>query len=213
MIGAKMRVTVNPADSTVVFDPIEYAWHDRVFVCGSIINKDGTEHRWKNDEMAPLEHKGDGLYVGKVRFFEDYVYPGYATFIIMASRSTLEEVENSTVTRPGWLEASYASAENDCYLTLDEMKYDLVRGWGNQHRMRFEWPAGDGPTDYLVVFNMNTRSIGVKLDDGSGYDAIQTIAEAPGSTNAIYNLAGQKMSERSLPKGIYIINGKKVAIK
>ena len=60
---------------------------------------------------------------------------------------------------------------------------------------------------------MNTRSIGVKLDDGSGYDAIQTIAEAPGSTNAIYNLAGQKMSERSLPKGIYIINGKKVAIK
>ena len=213
MIGAEMRVTVNPADSTVVFDPIEYAWHDRVFVCGSIINKDGTEHRWKNDEMAPLEHKGDGLYVGKVRFFEDYVYPGYATFIIMASRSTLEEVENSTVTRPGWLEASYASPENDCYLTLDEMKYDLVRGWGNQHRMRFEWPAGDGPTDYLVVFNMNTRSIGVKLDDGSGYDAIQTIAEAPGSTNAIYNLAGQKMSERSLPKGIYIINGKKVAIK
>ena len=213
MIGAEMRVTVNPADSTVVFDPIEYAWHDRVFVCGSIINKDGTEHRWKNDEMAPLEHKGDGLYVGKVRFFEDYVYPGYATFIIMASRSTLEEVENSTVTRPGWLEASYASSENDCYLTLDEMKYDLVRGWGNQHRMRFEWPAGDGPTDYLVVFNMNTRSIGVKLDDGSGYDAIQTIAEAPGSTNAIYNLAGQKMSERSLPKGIYIINGKKVAIK
>ena len=213
MIGAEMRVTVNPADSTVVFDPIEYAWHDRVFVCGSIINKDGTEHRWKNDEMAPLEHKGDGLYVGKVRFFEDYVYPGYATFIIMASRSTLEEVENSTVTRPGWLEASYASPENDCYLTLDEMKYDLVRGWGNQHRMRFEWPSGDGPTDYLVVFNMNTRSIGVKLDDGSGYDAIQTIAEAPGSTNAIYNLAGQKMSERSLPKGIYIINGKKVAIK
>ena len=55
VIGAEMRVTLNPADSTVVFDPIEYVWHDRVFVCGSIINKDGTEHRWKNDEMAPCD--------------------------------------------------------------------------------------------------------------------------------------------------------------
>ena len=213
MIGAEMRVTLNPEDSIVVFDPIEYAWHDRVFVCGSIINKDGNEHRWKNDEMAPLEHVGDGLYVGTVRFFEDYVYPGYATFIIMASRSTLEDVENSTVTRPGWLEASYTSAENDCYLTLDKLTNDLVRGWGNQHRLRFEWPEGDDPTDYLVVFNMNTRSIGVKLDDGSGYDGIQTITEAPLSANGIYNLAGQKMSARQLPKGIYIVNGKKIAIK
>lgn len=213
MIGAKMRVTLNPADSTVVFDPIKYAWHDRVFVCGSIMNKDGQEHRWKNDEMAPLEHVGDGLYVGTVRFFEDYVYPGYATFIIMASRSTLEDVENSTVTRPGWFEASYTSAENDCYLTLDRLTNDLVRGWGNQHRFRFEWPEGDDPTDYLVVFNMNTRSIGVKLDDGSGYDGIQTVAEAPLSANGVYNLAGQKMSARQLPKGIYIVNGKKIAIK
>ena len=151
--------------------------------------------------------------MGKVRFFEDYVYPVFFLMIRRPPRSTLEEVENSTVTRPGWLEASYASPENDCYLTLDEMKYDLVRGWGNQHRMRFEWPAGDGPTDYLVVFNMNTRSIGVKLDDGSGYDGIQTITEAPLSANGIYNLAGQKMSARQLPKGIYIVNGKKIAIK
>ena len=213
MIGAEMRVTLNPEDSTVVFDPIEYAWHDRVFVCGSIINKDGNEHRWKNDEMAPLEHVGDGLYVGTVRFFEDYVYPGYATFIIMASRSTLEDVENSTVTRPGWLEASYTSAENDCYLTLDKLTNDLVRGWGNQHRLRFEWPEGDDPTDYLVVFNMNTRSIGVKLDDGSGYDGIPTVTETPLSANGIYNLAGQKMSTRQLPKGIYIVNGKKIVIR
>lgn len=89
----------------------------------------------------------------------------------------------------------------------------MVRGWGNQHRLRFEWPEGDDPTDYLVVFNMNTRSIGVKLDDGSGYDGIQTITEAPLSANGIYNLAGQKMSTRQLPKGIYIVNGKKIAIK
>ena len=213
VIGAEMRVTLNPKDSTVVFDPIEYAWHDRVFVCGSIINNEGKEHRWKNDEMAPLNHVCDGLYVGTVRFFEDYVYPGYATFLIMASRSTLDEVENSTATRPGWLEASYATAINDSILTLNEMTGDLVRGWGNQHRLRFEWPTGDGPTDYLVAFNMNTRSIGLKVDDGTGYDAIQNINETSRSVNGIYNLAGQKMSSGTLPKGIYIKNGKKVAIK
>ena len=214
VIGAEMRVTLNPKDSTVVFDPIEYAWHDRVFVCGSIINKEGKEHRWKNDEMAPLNHVGNGLYVGTVRFFEDYIYPGYATFLIMASRSTLEDVENSSVTRPGWLEASYATAKNDSILTLGEMTGDLVRGWGNAHRLRFEWPAGAEPTDYLVVFDMNARSIGVKLDDGSGYDAIETIDEAPRHVSGgIYNLAGQKMLEGRLPKGIYIINGKKIAIK
>ena len=214
VVGAKMRVVLNPKDSTVAFYPVEYAWHDRVFVCGSIINKEGKEHRWKNDEMAPLEHVGDGLYVGTVRFFEDYVYPGYATFLIMASRSTLEDTENSTVTRPGWLEASYAAAVNDSILTVGEMTDDLVRGWGNAHRLRIEWPAGGEPTDYLVVFNMNTRSVGVKVDDGSGYDAIQRAAEAPHrEQNAVYNLAGQKMSDGKLPRGIYIMNGKKIAIK
>ena len=213
MVGAKMQVTLNPKDSTVVFEPIEYAWHDRVFVCGSIINKDGNEHRWKNDEMAPLEHVGNGLYVGTVRFFEDYVYPGYATFIIMASRSTLEDEENSTVTRPGWLEASYTATYADCILTPDELMDDLIRGYGNSRRFMIEWTPDTEPTDYIVVFNMNARSVGVKVDDGSGYDGIQTVEEASREANGIYNLAGQKMLNGNLPKGIYIMNGKKVAIK
>ena len=50
--------------------------------------------------------------------------------------------------------------------------------------------------------------------DGSGYDAIRQVAEAPrGEQNAVYNLAGQKMSDGKLPRGIYIMNGKKIAIK
>lgn len=210
MIGAKMRVTLNPKDSTVVFEPIEYKWHDRVFVCGSIIDNNGAEHRWYNDEAAPLEHVGDGLYVGTVRFFEDYVYPGYATFLIMASRSTLEDVPYSTETRPGWLEASYTAPENDRYLTPNFMTDDLVRGYGNNHRFRIEWTHGTTPTDYIVAFNMNTREVGVKVDDGSGYDAIKTVNDVLPTTTEIYNLAGQKMTGKRLPKGIYIINGKKV---
>ena len=210
MVGAKMRVTLNPKDSTVVFDAIEYNWSDRVFVCGSIIDKSGAEHRWYNDEAAPLEHVGDGLYVGTVRFFEDYVYPGYATFLIMASRSTLEDEPYSTVSRPGWLEASYTAPETDRVLTPDELTYDLVRGYGNNHRFRFEWTHGTTPTDYLVVFNMNTRTLGIKIDDGSGYDGIGTMNEDIRTTSGVYNLAGQKITGKRLPKGIYIINGKKI---
>ena len=219
MIGAKMKVTLNPKDSTVVFEPIEYVWHDRVFVCGSILDKADAEHRWKNDEVAPLEHKGDGIYSGTVRFFEDYVYPGYATFIIMASRSTLEDEEFSTVTRPGWLEASYTATYNDCDLIPGEYAEDLIRGYGNSRRFRIEWTPGDDYKDYLVVFNMNARTLAVVPDDGSGEDAIDAPTLAPSEGNGtIYDLSGRKIDSSSftlhssLKKGLYIVNGKKVVI-
>ena len=213
MVGATMQVTLNPKDSTVLFEPTEYAWHDHVYVCGSIIDKDGAEHRWKNDEAAPLTHKGDGLYTGVVRFFEDYVYPGYATFIIMASRSTLEDEEYSTVTRPGWVEASYTGTMTDCILIPGELTEDLIRGYGNNRRFRIEWTPGTEPTDYVVVFNMNTRTLGVKIDDGTGDDAIHDILSSTPSVVGVYDLQGRKMANDKLPKGIYIVNGKKVVIR
>ena len=218
MIGAKTKVTLNPKDSTVLFEPIEYAWHDRVFVCGSILDKDGAEHRWRNDEAAPLEHVGDGLYVGTVRFFEDYVYPGFATFIIMASRSTLEDEENSTVTRPGWLEASYTATYADCVLTPDELMGDLIRGYGNSRRFLIEWTPNAEPTDYIVVFNMNTREVGVKVDDGSGYDGIHGITPSNMSVVGVYDLQGRRINGNKQQPGINIIRmsdgtAKKVLIK
>ncbi|MBO7067944.1 MAG: hypothetical protein J6W52_04620 [Bacteroidaceae bacterium] len=216
MVGAKMRVTLNPKDSTVVFNAQEYEWSDHVFVCGSVMDKNGAEHRWYNDETAPLVHVGNGLYMGTVRFFEDYVYPGYATFLIMASRSTLEDEPNSTVVRPGWLEASYTAPETDRILTPGEMTDDLVRGYGNSHRFRFEWTHGTTPTDYVVTFNMNTRELGIRIDDGSDDDGIKSIDNGQLTIdNAIYDLQGRKIangkpSNGKLPKGIYIINGKKI---
>ena len=60
---------------------------------------------------------------------------------------------------------------------------------------------------------MNNRSICVKVDDEIDPDGIQTIEGTFGSRDGIYNLAGQKLSSGTLPKGIYIMNGKKIAIK
>ena len=215
MVGAKMKVTLNPKDSTVVFEAIEYEWPDNVFVCGSIMDKNDEEHRWRNDEVAPLEHKGNGLYVGTVRFFEDYVYPGYATFLIMASRSTLDEEQGSTVTRPGWLEASYTGSESDCMLVPGEPVGDLVRGYGNNHRFRIEWTPGEAPKDYVVSFNMNACTLSVDLGDGSDDDAVDEIRGSVSSDGAYYDLYGRKWQVESvkrsgLPKGIYIRDGKKI---
>ena len=201
--AAKVKVTLDPKDSTALFEPIEYAWHDRVFVCGSILDRNGAEHRWKNDEVAPLLHMGDGLYKGTVRFFEDYVYPGYATFLIMASRSTLEE--DSTALRPGWLEASYASSENDCYLTPGELAEDLVRGYGNSHRFRIEWTPGDDYKDYVVSFNMNNSTLVVKADDGSDDDAIDVIMPSHHRVVSVFDLSGRRIDGNSKLPGINII--------
>lgn len=212
MTGAEMRVILNPADSTVVFEPIRYMWSDRVFVCGSIIDKEGKEHRWKNDEAAPLEHKGNGLYAGTVRFFEDYIYPGYATFLIMASRSTLEDVEYSTVVRPGWLEASYTAVANEYVLTDGKFADDLVRGYGNNHRFCLEWTAGAEPADYYVVFDMNAGTLLVTDATGDVEDAIRGAAADEAFAEGIYDLQGRRIASSQVRKGLYIINGKKVVV-
>lgn len=210
--GGTFRVTINPADSTAVFETLDYNWNDRVFVCGSVIDNNGKEHRMVNDEMCPLQHQGDGIYTGTVQFFEDYMYPGYAIFTIMASRSTLDDVEYSTATRPGWLEASYGTSQTDSILTPGVITEGLQRGWGNNHRMRIDWTGNDKTQYYDITFDMNKRSILIdKIDDE---DAIQrVIAEDDHSSaagNVYYNLAGQRVAKRSAKRGIYITGGKKI---
>ena len=53
-----------------------------------------------------------------------------------------------------------------------------------------------------------------RIDD-LAYSSVATITPCKSSDNAIYNLAGQRNRGdlNSLPRGIYIVNGKKVVIK
>ena len=43
--------------------------------------------------------------------------------------------------------------------------------------------------------------------------AIEQLDSASGNGTLIFNLNGQKVSERAADKGLYIVNGKKVIIK
>ena len=96
------------------------------------------------------------------------------------------------------------------YYKLAYNNYNTKEGlgfyFGAENGGAFTVPAGMA---YLAV----TRSMAVKcfLLDGSatGIEAGQT-AEA---VKTVYTLDGRKVEAQKLPKGIYIVNGKKVIVK
>lgn len=87
-------------------------------------------------------------------------------------------------------------------------------------------------TNDLIVWTGSSKSVSFKNNlDWANYAAATTIrvyVELPGTTtgigsvnvdknnkadNAVYNLQGQRVDGKSLPKGIYIKNGKKFMVK
>lgn len=62
-----------------------------------------------------------------------------------------------------------------------------------------------------VVVDLNAQTILVTGETGTG--AIRTISDALNGEEVIYNLQGVRVNRNNMPAGIYIINGKKVAVK
>jgi hypothetical protein len=63
------------------------------------------------------------------------------------------------------------------------------------------------------IFDRTVKSLAIGSDIGGVTTPIQDLEETPtvGEDNTVYNLAGQRVAKPS--KGLYIVNGKKVAIK
>lgn len=87
-------------------------------------------------------------------------------------------------------------------------------------------------TKNLIVWTGSAKSVSFKnnktLADYASATNIRVYVELPGTTtgvgsvnvdkhnnanNAVYNLQGQRVDGKSLPKGIYIKNGKKFMVK
>lgn len=87
-------------------------------------------------------------------------------------------------------------------------------------------------TKNLIVWTGSAKSVSFKNDklphDYASATNIRVYVELPGTTtgigsvnvdkhnnanNAVYNLQGQRVNGKSLPKGIYIKNGKKFMVK
>ena len=167
-VGGEYKVTYNPADSSIVFDLIgEYPWHNNVYVVGSIININGEQHRWKNDEMAPLAHKGNGVYEGVVTFFKDPNENLYPNFTIMSCRSNTGTIEHSTATRSGWNEGRYGSEENKLLLEDGVPVGDLIRGSDRKWYMNWDEENTAETQEFHITFDMNhnTVMVGDKTGD------------------------------------------------
>ena len=90
--------------------------------------------------------------------------------------------------------------------------YHLSMKGGN---IGFYWGADNGGTfeiDENKAYLAVSTSSGIKgFAFGDGTNGIQAIENEKAESNAIYNLAGQRVSK--MQKGIYVVNGKKVLVK
>ena len=146
---------------TVDFNQVdEYNWPNAVFVTGTLNNRQGSLMRWKNDEQVPLQHVGNGKYVGVVDLVNDNSNP-FCSFGIMACRSIEDMVNYSTTTRGSWTEARYGSETQYLEINSGEEVTDLVRGLDRTWRIS---PAGK----YLIEFDMNNASMKATLLDTKG---------------------------------------------
>ncbi len=179
-VGGEYKVTYNPADSSIVFDLIgEYPWHDNVYVVGSIINQAGEQHRWKNDEMAPLAHKGNGVYEGVVTFYRDDKENMYPNFTIFSCRSNTSSIPYSTATRSGWNEGRYGSNENKLILEDGVALGDLIRNADRKWYMNWDEQSTAETLKYIITFDMNHSTVMTRLQKGDlNGDAKVDIADA-----------------------------------
>ena len=127
---------------------------------GTLNNRQGSLMRWKNDEQVPLQHVGNGKYVGVVDLVNDNSNP-FCSFGIMACRSIEDMVNYSTTTRGSWTEARYGSETQYLEINSGEEVTDLVRGLDRTWRIS---PAGK----YLIEFDMNNASMKATLLDTKG---------------------------------------------
>ena len=179
-VGGDYKVTYNPADSSIVFSLIgEYPWHDNVYVVGSIIDINGEQHRWKNDEMAPLAHKGNGVYEGTVTFYQDPDNNMYPNFTIFSCRSNTGSIAHSTATRSGWNEGRYGSETDKLLLENGVAVGDLIRGSDRKWYMNWDADNEEPTHEYRITFDMNhnTVKVGGLIGDLNG-DGKVDIADA-----------------------------------
>ena len=219
-IGGEFDVILDTKTMTVEFKTIEYNWNDRAFVVGSVIDNAGEKHRWQNDEMCPLLHQGDGLYEGDVTFFMDPNHTDegeFLTFTIFGVRATTGLYEyNYAAKRSGWNEGRYGSSQNAIRVQDGEVITDLIRGADRQWWM--VWDNEAETQSYHITFDMNAGSVCIKKNPDDP-DAIANIEHSTSNIgNSVYDLSGRKISAQSstingLKPGLYIINGKKVAVK
>ena len=109
--------------------------------------------------MAPLAHKGNGVYEGVVTFFQDPNENLYPNFTIMSCRSNTGSIAHSTATRSGWNEGRYGSEENKLILENGVAFGDLIRGSDRKWYMNWDANNTEETQEYRITFDMNHNTV------------------------------------------------------
>ena len=159
---------------------------------GSVISGDGAY-------FVEATDKGDYKFVCTT---DDALTPG-VTWLYPA-------IAGQKVTAP------LSSSDNDKY-TFYKLS---LNGASKPGSIGFYWGAKDGVPftfnsankAYLAVpkTNPSSNNSSINIDSTTG---ISTIAETGVANDATYSLSGVRMNSDRLPKGIYIVNGKKMIVK
>ena len=100
-------------------------------------------------------------------------------------------------------------------LSLNKSDKDNSVGfyWGAANGAAFEYHAGH-QAFLAVPQEGNNTSVSAYFFDGDATSIYSVNAEVEGTeAEDVYSLSGVRMDGKQLPKGIYIVNGKKKVIK
>lgn len=129
---------------------------------------------------------------------------------------------------PAGISASGTATTGDGLLSYTYYNYhptsapkgSYVMSGGKMYHLTGEWTSLIGTAWYLTETNPSSESKTFVIDNGNGttdINGIVTEMPAENAVEGIYNINGQKVaSDKSLndlPKGIYIVNGKKYIVK
>lgn len=129
---------------------------------------------------------------------------------------------------PNGISASGTGTTSDGKLSYTYYNYhptsapagSYVMSGGKMYHLTSDWSSLIGTAWYLTETTPSSQSKTFVIDNGNGTTDINSIVtEMPGenTVEGIYNINGQKVdSDKSLndlPKGIYIVNGKKYIVK
>ena len=136
--------------------------------------------------------------------------PGLKTVILTTETGTAKTTNNMLrPTGTGITSTQMAAANSGCkfyYLTMNGEQIGFYRR--NDTGSAFEMPVANKA--YLAVPEGQVGNI-KDFSFNDIVDGIKVVETTETENNAIYNLAGQRVSK--MQKGIYIVNGKKVLVK
>ena len=153
-------------------------------------------------EVGSYKSKNDGC--GHVTYIQT---PNFETFRVDINGTKLPSVISSEGSYAP--KGSYAMSGGKMYELSRDTRIKGFRGWITLSHSIF-----DNPSSFAVGARIAIDGV-LDGDDATGIDRHAIVPVNPNAITAVFDLSGRKVGESvdCLPKGLYIVNGKKLLVK